>query len=513
MKAFLMHPDSDFDLTADLPALTDELVQDLELDTLLTTMASGDEFLYSIAQRAVLSSLHDAADIEYRQHVLKDAIRNPDTIRQIYELADEAITRERKVFGGLSRGIPDALLRRSIEVMQIFIEVLVRLRDIAAQSGGDFTSAGLTRLCSMIHEELDDDYLASIDDHLKQLKFDHGILLSAELGRGNKAAGYVLRRPDDTKLPWWKRLVNRDHTGLIFRIADRDEAGADALSELRGRGVSLAASALAQSTDHILSFFKMLKADLAFYIGALNLHDALVHAGGDTCFPDAAEDPEQSLTFTGLYDPSLRLTTGQDVIGNDLRADGKALIVITGANQGGKSTFLRSVGISQLMFQCGLFAPATSYRSNICDRVYSHFKREEDSEMVSGKLDEEMDRMSQIVSKVSPTSLVLFNESFSATNEREGSEIARQIIRALNESRVKIVFVTHMYDLANSLFMGRSPTAKFLRAERREDGYRTFHIIDGEPLPTSYGDDLYRKIFTRTPRQNHDHPVSARAGD
>ena len=67
--------------------------------------------------------------------------------------------------------------------------------------------------------------------------------------------------------------------------------------------------------------------------------------------------------------------------------------------------------------------------------------------MTSGKLDEELVRMSSIVDDLSPNSIVLLNESFASTNEREGSEIARQIVRALLESGVKVLYVTHMYDL------------------------------------------------------------------
>jgi DNA mismatch repair ATPase MutS len=91
--------------------------------------------------------------------------------------------------------------------------------------------------------------------------------------------------------------------------------------------------------------------------------------------------------------------------------------------------------------------------------------------------------------------MVLFNESFAATNEREGSEIARQITNALVDNRVKVFFVTHLYDFAYSLYAKRLPNAMFLRAERRPDGMRTFRVIEAEPLQTSYGKDLYDGVF------------------
>ena len=98
----------------------------------------------------------------------------------------------------------------------------------------------------------------------------------------------------------------------------------------------------------------------------------------------------------------------------------KNLVIITGANKGGKSTFLRSIGLSQLMMQSGMFVPARSFTANICRSLFTHFKKEEDSGMKSGKLDEELNRMSKIIDHLNTAnSLLLFNESFAATNERK----------------------------------------------------------------------------------------------
>jgi len=115
--------------------------------------------------------------------------------------------------------------------------------------------------------------------------------------------------------------------------------------------------------------------------------------------------------------------------------------------------------------------------------------------LVSGKLDEELGRMSDIVDHLKADSLLLCNESFAATNEREGSEIARQIVHALLERRIRIFFVTHMYDFAHSLYDRKMADAMYLHADRQPDGTRTFRLVEGEPLATSFGEDLYKKIF------------------
>ena len=143
--------------------------------------------------------------------------------------------------------------------------------------------------------------------------------------------------------------------------------------------------------------------------------------------------------------------------------------IITGANTGGKSTFLRSVGLAHLMMQAGMFVAADSFSCEIGNGLFTHYKREEDATMESGKWDEELSRMSDIVNHIKPNSIVLLNESFASTNEREGSEIAGQIVRALLDKNVKVFFVTHLYHFANGFFEKRSEDTTFLRARTERD--------------------------------------------
>ena len=498
-----MYPDRDFDTERELPANEPDLSSDLELDVLLRVMAAGDKFLFEVARQGIHSGLVSPGDITYRQHVLADCIAQPGVIRDLYDVAVAAITAERQVLAWIFRDSPDTLVHRSRQVMRIYVDVFRRLRGIADAHAADFRSDGFARFFAMIVAELDDDYFAEMEAHLSELAFRRGTLISAGLGKGLKGTGYVLRRhPEQT---WRDRIPGMNRSGYSFVIAERDDAGMRALSELNSRGLNTTANALAQSADHIKDFFKMLRAELGFYLGCLNLRDRLTAKGEPVCFPVPASlvsaSPvggsagRASLSARGLYDACLSLSTDARAVGNDVDADGRQLIMITGANQGGKSTFLRSVGLAQLMMQAGMFVAAESFTASVSAGIFTHFKREEDAAMEKGKLDEELARMSAITSQIRPGCLLLYNESFASTNEREGSEIARQVIRALTESGVRIVFVTHMYDLAGRYYAEQDPGTLFLRAERQPDGQRTFRLLPGEPLPTSYGEDLYQEVF------------------
>ena len=495
MKVFLMHRDRDFDPKQRLPPNQADLTQDLELTTLFDTMALGDKFLFEVANQVALSSLGDPDAIRYRQDVLKDCLKNAAVVREIYQLPIQSLENKHKHWLGIFSRYPGGILSSAIEMLEMFVGLLRKLKQIADEHAPEFESEGFKRFFEMIQQELSEDYFTVVENHLKELRFRGGVLLSAELGTGNEGANYVLRKANHGGQNWVRRFFARKSPVYSFTLHPRDDHGARALGELKDRGINLVANAVAQSADHIDSFLNALRLELAFYIGCLNLAEQLAQMGEPIAFPTAVDFSERRHSFTGLYDICLALTMKRKVVGNDVNADGRELVIITGANQGGKSTLLRSIGLAQLMMQAGMFVPAESFSANVCTGLFTHYKREEDTSMKSGKLDEELSRMSVIVDNIIPGSLMLLNESFAATNEREGSEIARQITSALLDRHIKVLLVTHQYELAHGFHDKKMDNAIFLRAERKADGVRTFKVVEGKPLQTSYGKDLYHKVF------------------
>jgi DNA mismatch repair ATPase MutS len=495
MKVFLMHKDRDLDLEQPLPANEATLMQDLELSTLFDAMALGDRFLWDVAQRVVLWSTQDLEAIRYRQDVLRDCLKNPAVIREIYRLALESLENKRNNWLGIFTHSPSGVLNSALKLMDMFVILLKRLKQIADESAPNFQSEGLTRFFAMIQRELDDDYFATVQNHLQELRFRNGVLISAALGPGNEGQGHILRKSNGKNKHWMKEVLAQNNPYYTFYVNDRDIHTGQALEEYRERGINLVANAVAQAADHIDSFLTVLRNELAFYIGCLNLADQLAQIGEPIAFPGPAAANERRHACRGLYDVCLALTQKQTIVGNEVNADHKDLVIITGANQGGKTTFMRSIGLAQLMMQSGMFVGADAFSANVCTGLFTHYKRQEDTTMQSGKLDEELSRMSEIVDHVRPNGMVLFNESFAATNEREGSEIARHITGALLERRIKVLFVTHLYEFAHGCYDSRMENAMFLRAGRQADGTRNFKMVQGEPLQTSFGEDIYYEVF------------------
>ena len=213
----------------------------------------------------------------------------------------------------------------------------------------------------MLERELDDDYFATIEEQLKELKFRQGVLISAELGKGGNGGNYVLREPRERDRDWLAWLLAPRVQSYTLQIHPRDQAGGRALMELRDRGHQprrQRGRPVRRPHPELLPH----AADRARLLHRWRQPArALAELGAPSAFPEPAAPGERRFACTGLYDVCLALTMNQRVVGNDVNADHKDLVIITGANQGGKSTFLRSVGLAQLMMQCGLFVAAEAF--------------------------------------------------------------------------------------------------------------------------------------------------------
>ena len=206
-------------------------------------------------------------------------------VRQVYDIAVAAITGERKTFFGLMSKSPESRLYRAAKVpLEMFSGMLKQLRSVADQHQGRFQSEGFRQFFAMITKELDDAYLQTVEDHLKELGFGNGTLISASLGRGNKGTGYVLREiPGQGWRDRWS-LGRQGWFQLHHRRPRRDRPAGPGRPAIAGPGRGGQRAGPGQR-PHPGLLSTMLRAELAFYVGALNLRQALTAAGEPVCVP------------------------------------------------------------------------------------------------------------------------------------------------------------------------------------------------------------------------------------
>lgn len=494
MKVWLLYPDREWD-TRNSYAKREDLLKDLNFGILFKMMARDDEFFHGVVNQVIMKPLLTRRDIEYRHGMMKDCLKCREEFKQIFDIADAAMKnkdyerRKGDIHGGGS--VTDLL-----NYVDFLVKQLSKLAYLLGETKTKYSSEAMQSFCERFEKEYGGERLKKIVDEMYHLDYwTAGGKLTIS---GNCGIGMKLDKLEVNKVHRNKRRKAPKPLSMVDRvnIMLRSNTFALELEDEKEEAKELERVA----TGHILrvyddfirdlkSFFDQLRIQMAFYAACASLYHRLEDIGLMMNMPTFAE--EGNGTFIGLYELTYAIYIQKAPVGNGIRMNDKRLLFVTGANQGGKSTFLRSMGVAQVLFQAGMLVPAELYAGKIYDNIFTHFTRREDSSMNSGRLEEELKRMRGIIDVVTPNSLILLNESLASTTEKEGSIIMGGIVKALSEYGCSMYIVTHLYELARQIYAKELPYAMFLSAERRNDGKRTYKMVPRAPGYTSYGLDLY----------------------
>lgn len=473
----------------------------------LTKAEKEDFFIYDTMKRIMLVPLQSAEEIGYRHTVIKEILARPKMTGALYQLAsragallDQNKERAKEKRGGSQQSSGNLL--GTYELLCRLLELLEELRGILAAEEFSEESA-LSALKTRIDTEYSETFRNGLKEIIQDMEFfttQGSMIVSMRLGAGMKESELLLKKirslefkEKDSALKettdrWFQKLF-ATNTVTLKEEKLRREAGM-----LREEAFRYVLGWLEPVCDDLVGFFENFHQQIAFYNGCLQLKERMESFGAGYCFPEVLPKETKAFRFMGLYELGMSILTRSVPVSNSLTQEDCWLLVVTGANQGGKSTWLRSLGIAQIMMQCGMFVPAASFAGRIYDNIDTHFTRREDASMNSGRLDEELKRIDGIVRNLTSDSLIFLNESFATTTEKEGSIIAKEFVGALYERGVAVAMVTHLMQFATELYAKQPKHAVFMSAERKEDGTRTFHMVRQTPSETSFGLDLYEDI-------------------
>lgn len=253
-------------------------------------------------------------------------------------------------------------------------------------------------------------------------------------------------------------------------------------------------------------FLATLRGDLAFYLAAVRLLERLRSRGLPVCRPDIAPMSERVCALHEAYNLNLALhwmehaNGSAPIVTNDVHmGDDGRIGILTGPNQGGKTTYTQMVGLCQLLAQTGLWVPAARARLSPVDNIYTHYPVEEQLAKGTGRFGDEAQRLSQIFARGTRHSLVLLNESLASTNPGESLYIAQDIVRILRRLGARAIFATHLHELAadvaalNASTAGESRIVSLVasRTEAEHNGpQRSYKIVPGPPLGRSYAREI-----------------------
>jgi DNA mismatch repair protein MutS len=192
--------------------------------------------------------------------------------------------------------------------------------------------------------------------------------------------------------------------------------------------------------------------EVQFYAAYLAFIGPMKKAGLEFCYPDVSAGSKR-ISVHGCFDLALAAKLrfkAAAVVRNDFYlAGGERIFVVTGPNQGGKTTFARTFGQLHHLASLGYPVPAREATLFLPDRVFTHFEREEDLATLRGKFEDELVRIRDVLDQATGNSVVVMNESFASTTLRDAARVGERVLDRMTRLGLLGVYVTFVDELAS----------------------------------------------------------------
>ncbi len=509
----LLYPDG-YAGETDGAALSDFTWEQLEADVLLDLrgVSPGEYFT-------------DSPDvIKYRQEVFRDLSAHPELCRALSKMIPllNDISELRRM--GSDVGGAESYLF-SITEIEIYVSVISLLHEAIVPVKDALESRALRELARRITAVTESEYYRGLNDKLKELTSRVSEIKSVTVGVNldgqlkASAAGVLSVNNEPFKSG---ELIDRilrldfknDELTCIAPLTPFDKNQSEnrqlamsnalysALTDVFRSSVRswrrIIKEYVLENTDFLLAIMP----EIELLTKGTELIASLSEKGASLTYPVIADGLNgREFEAKGIYNPTVVVKLGGDVVKNDFRFDRDGVLyVLTGPNRGGKSVVTCAVGLCFAMAGLGLPVCADECRIAPCDRIFTHFPTGGEDTIDKGRLGEECSRLERILDEVTPKSLVLLDESLSSTGSYEGSIIAAEVLSGLSVAGCRTIFSTHLHDLAAAVgeinekcsALGGAAVDNLV-AEVGPHGERSFKIKREAPDGKSYARDIAEK--------------------
>lgn len=507
-------------------------IKNLGVEQVVKSICQHDKYLYDI-RKLVCYMSDDPKVIQYRLDVLEDFIRLPELAKGLTSLLPSIHRLENEQTDLHSLGADQfRKITWQLEKLYIYRQCVEQLSSILFRYRSEMKSEGLLRLHAYFEEVTKDETYQSLSTEIPALieeiqNISHitiGINLSPTLKPEAAVVLSVEPRPHKGKSLLSKLLGLKsaeekyDNLSQYQRLVNKSVFGEQLLKQLgeifEEALIPIGATIRRYRNINSEPIIELALA-ISFYSGATKWIKKLESEGLTMCKPAVLPKEDRAFQVSDLRDMILAmngihfvsdLSLDERVVGNDVEfgPDGR-ILVVTGPNQGGKTTYTRSIGLAQLLFQAGLYIPGSSAAISPADWICTHFNEEETPNVDDGRLGEESRRLAEVFERATEYSLILLNESFSSTSPGEALYLTKDIIKGIILVEARGVLVTHFHELAaqidqiNSEFPDNDTRLISMVAGVENDDddpsthkKRTYKVIPSPPQGLSYAQDIAR---------------------
>lgn len=455
-------------------------IKDLQIENLKSLISlTGAERFLSLAEE-----LSDDADtINYRLDCLEDFLNNPDISQAFRKIIGELSGRNLKI-DETDEYIDSFLdIKNKMDDLSFFLDSIEEINGIYRKKSGRVRSAAMKGLFEFFVNLPETEEFKNISDNLSQLKDTFSkTIRSVKIGINFTAGmipdsagllevsydriypkGNILERMVFKTFAGKEQFSGEEHLNSATHKTptDIDTALFRELSEYTKEYAARVSAALRSYKSSFFSDINELERQLDYYESAADFINSVRARGMNMCRPKLLPKESRCMKLCGAYDLNFyKQLVAEDasamladrIVTNDIELNGKTgFYMITGANNGGKTTFARAAALCQVMAQSGMYVPAETAEISICDNVFTHFPRGEKLGIDTSRFTTEIKDLKSIVCNMTKYSMVILNESLQSTTPEECLKIAEIHMEFMAAAGVRGLYVTHLTGLYQKL--------------------------------------------------------------
>ena len=428
---------------------------DLNLDQVLASMTVGrDEYELTPFFHA---SLHHVTEVRYRHEVLRD-LEKTDVLRTVRRFG-AAMRRMREHLAKVDK-LHYQLQKQSwfLDAVEIYCDAV---RSFTGELGElELGSRGLRGLVDYLIEYAGSARFTSLVDSTKALKDALATVRYAIRTNGARVTVTRYEGEPDYGAEVEQTFAKFQHGAVdsyLVKLPDHTDMNhveaqiLDGVARLHPEVFEPRAEFCSKHRNYLDATIGRFDREVQFYLAYLELIGPLKAAGLPFCYPHVATR-SKAIGAVDAFDVALAnklVSEGNQVVGNDFHLGGpERIFVVTGPNNGGKTTFARMVGQLHHLAGLGLPVPGRDARLFLPDRIFTHFEKQEDIETLHGKFDDELVRVHAILEQATPHSLIVMNESFNSTTLNDALFVGTEVMKILLELDCLGVYVTFVDEIA-----------------------------------------------------------------
>jgi hypothetical protein len=454
---------------------------DLNLDQVVAPM---------VAQRAPYdllaffhAPLHDVDAVRYRQAACRDL--EDDRVRKAVDgFTEGMVVMRRRRSHALQLRHRNHRFRWFREAVRVYCDTVLALRDELA--GADLGSEAFTALRGYLTDyTAAADFTAMADDGAALDEELASVRYTVQINSGRVTVrlydgGDDYRHDVEATFSKFERGEVKDRRVEYSPFSDLNHVEAQVLelvAELFPGPFGRLAEYCTTHRDFIAPRIARFDREVQFYLAWLDFIAPIRSSGLRFCYPEVSTTSKET-RVVGSFDVALaaKLTRqGSEVVPNDFELTGaERILVVTGPNQGGKTTFARMFGQLHYLAALGLPIPGETVRLSIPDQIFTHFEREEQIETLRGKLADELVRVRDMFDRATGDSVFVINEGFSSTSLADAVFVGGEVVKRMIDRDLLGVYVTFVDELAS---LGEATVSMVATVDPDDPAKRTLRLV------------------------------------